>query len=172
MSDMHEYDWMGDVTRVYREVIGEGDLAAGTERKDAFAVAIERLLVMTDSGELKIPPHEAIAAALNKVDSNEQKLTDRVLRRVSAGQVGLSFDDDDPFLDVVVVRGAGRRKPWRHVTQKDLAEMDNLRFQNVHRQQMAYAEWRSLYEPAFAVLGKFTTFEAAVSAGAFDTSAP
>lgn len=161
-----DFDWLTEITRVYREVVGGDDNPDGMQRQDAFDIATDKLLGMTETGELKIPLEQAIRAALAEVDRREGQRTDTVLRRVVAGQEPLDLDDD-PFLEVVVTLGGGLRKPWRDVTQADLRAMDQLRYRNYRQAATAYDEWRTLFDPTFDVLGQFNTFGLAVAAGAF-----
>lgn len=163
------YDWQHEVLAVYREVVAAADPETGVRRQDAYATASERLLDMEARGELKIPPHEAIRAALRQADSADGARADAVLKVALEGQDAFGLEGD-PILDVVVVLGDGLRKPWRYVTRDDLMEMDRVRYRNVKSVNNAYDDWRTRFEPTLAALVRHTTFGEAVAAGAFTAS--
>ena len=161
-----EFEWDVTVTRVYQEVVGEADPEDGVGRQDAFISASTRLQEMVDSGELFIDVPQAIRAALERADRVQGRAADSVIKRLAMGQD--SFDmDDDPGLDIVVILGNGRRKPWRHVTAEDLRDMDRLRYDNYRKQAIAYDEWRRSYDTVLPVVAQHGSVGTAAAAGAF-----
>lgn len=151
------------VETVYREVVAE----AGEEpvkRQEAFDVAAERIGQLILDGVVTVPHDQAVRAALMSADERDGKAVDRVLSALSAGQESLGYDGD-PFLDTVVVLGDGLRKSFRFVSLDDMAEMDRLRYQNLHRAQESYHRWREQYEGWSQCVRRHGTVGAAVAAG-------
>lgn len=166
MPDDFYYDWTVKTRAIWREVIAEADPTEGTTKAAAREIAAARIHDLIDSGDLKIPVDTAINAAIEKADTDDGKATDRVLRAVVEGTWSMEYEDD-PILDYVVKLGAGRRKPWRHVTQADLIEVEQARYRNMHNAQTAYHDFRGYYDRAFLVLGQHSTFGDAAESGAF-----
>lgn len=160
------YNWLDDVTRIYRKIVGSAEASEGIQRSEAIALATDELVAMTMAGDLIIPANEAIRAALREVDRTEGQRADGVLKRLIGGQAALDIDGD-PLLDVVVTLGSGLRKPWRSVTMQDLMDMDQNRYANYRKVANAYDEWRGLFDPALQILIKYSTVGAAAEAGAF-----
>lgn len=167
---MHEhtddFEWDATVTRVYQQVVAEADPDEGTTTAEAFKEAAARIQVMVDSGELFVDVSQAIKAALRRADETQGRAADRVIKRLATGQEPLGLDDD-PALDFVVVLGDGKRKPWRHVTESDLRDMDRLRYQNYRKQMLAYDEWRESFDRVLPTVAQYRTVGNAVAAGAF-----
>lgn len=125
------------VTAEYRRAISERsseDTAA--DRQDAFAFAGAAIRQRIHDGEIEIPLEDAIHAALLHADSREGAAADSILTKIVNGDIGLDLWPD-PQLDVVVTLGAGRRKPWRHVTAEDLTAMHGLRRKNTNAARRA-----------------------------------
>lgn len=139
----------------------------GAQLRDVMDAARPEIRMMIESGELSVDLDGVIDAELLAVDESNGKQADRVLAQLANGQETFTFDAD-PMLDVVVTLGKGMRKQWRDITSSDLRLMDELRYQNVRKQQEAYGVWRSVFAPVAAVLIRFDTVGAAVAAGAFD----
>lgn len=162
-----DFEWDTTVTRVYQEVIAEADPEDGMGRQEAFITAAARLQQMVDSGELFIDVSAAIRAALERADKSQGRAADSVIKRLASGQDDLGLDDD-PTLDIVVILGDGKRKPWRHVTADDLRDMDRLRYQNYRKQAIAYDEWRESYDAVLPVVSRHGTVGSAAAVRGFD----
>jgi len=163
-----DYEWEATVTRIYREVIGEADPQEGTSRQEAFAVATQRIVDMLNSGELFLDPTAAIKAALARADEAQGRAGDSIIKVLATGQESYTFDGD-PLLDTVVVLGAGRRKPWRHVTVTDLRDMNRLRYENKRQVEAAYKEWQENFDHLLPSVAQYGTVGEAAAAGALGT---
>lgn len=160
-----EQTWTETVARLYREAVAEAGEQGG-QRQDAFMVASARVETEIRAGRLIVPTETVIRAELLKADESDGRRADSVLRTAATGQASLV----EPDLDLVVTLGRGRRKPWRWITRDDLREMDVVRFENVRAVQDSYAEWRTYYDTALAVLFQYPTFGEAVEAGGFEVA--
>lgn len=160
-------DYLSVVRAVWREVCADPADPDGIPLNDAREAATDRLLAMVEDGDLKIPPVEALRAALAHVDNSDGALADSALRRVTAGQAAIDLGDVDPMF-AVVARIAGRRKPWGDVTAADLSILDHQRYENARNAQNAYDKWRSCFTPAWTALTSFPTLRDAYDAGQFD----
>lgn len=158
-------DFNQTVNRYYQDALSEFG-PEGAQLRDVMNIVRPRIRALVDSGQLEIDVDGAIDAELLTVDVANGKQADRVLGRLSNGYDALALVDD-PMLDVVVTLGRGLRKQWRDVTANDLRLMDDLRFDNVRKQQDAYSSWRAAFSPVVAVLAGFATIGDAVAAGAF-----
>lgn len=153
------------VNQIYRDALAEFG-ADGAQMREVFATVRPRIRALVESGALTIDVDGAIDAELLAVDMANGKQADRVLAQLAGGQEQFSFDSD-PMLDVVVTLGKGLRKQWRDITAVDLRVMDELRYENVRKQQDAYGQWRVSYSPVLSVLDRFSTVGDAIAAGAF-----
>lgn len=156
-----------DITRIYRAIVADAG-ADATELKLALDELVLQVRPRVEAGEIVLDIDDAIRAAGRAADKRDGNRVDGTLRAIARGEDSLEMDDD-PLLDMVVTLGAGRRKIWRHVNQDDLREMDALRYQNLHAQQLAYKRWRDEYQPWIAVLFRHSTIGAAVEAGDLPT---
>lgn len=161
-------DFSQTVNRIYQKHLARFG-AEGAQLRDVMDSARPEIRMMIDSGELAIDIDGVIDAELLSVDSSNGKQADRVLAHLADGE-GSLYVDGDPMLDVVVTLGKGLRKQWRDITSADLVLMDELRYQNVRKQQNAYSTWRSVFAPVAAALVPFGTIGDAVAAGVFDTA--
>lgn len=152
-----------DITRIYRAIIADAGTDA-TELKLALDELVLQVRPRIESGEIALNIDDAIRAAGRAADKRDGLRVDGTLRAIARGEDSFEMDDD-PLLDMVVTLGGGRRKIWRHVNQDDLREMDSLRYQNLHAQQIAYKRWRDEYQPWVAILFRHPTIGAAVEAG-------
>lgn len=151
-----------DFARIYRETIG-GAGREGIARLDAFEEAAAVIMSGIQSGRLTLDLESAVRSALHDIDKRDGKSADRILKSAALGDVPLDGLD----IDVVVTLGGGLRKQWADVNAKDLAAMDDLRFQNVAAAQASYAEWRRSFSAVLPVLIEYRTFGAAYEAGGF-----
>lgn len=159
-------DFSQTVNRIYQQHLARFG-TAGAQLRDVMDSARPEIRMMIDSGELSIDIDGVIDAELLSVDESNGKQADRVLAQLANGQDSLGIATD-PILDVVVTLGKGLRKQWRDITSADLVLMDELRYQNVRKQQNAYSTWRSVFAPVAAALVPFGTIGDAVAAGAFN----
>lgn len=160
-------DFNQTVNRIYQKQLSLFG-SAGAQLRDVMDAARPEIRMLIDSGELSIDIDGVIDAELLSVDESNGKQADRVLAQLANGQDYLNIDAD-PMLDVAVTLGKGLRKQWRDITSADLVLMDELRYQNVRKQQEAYGVWRSVFSPVAAILLNFDTVGDAVAAGAFTT---
>ena len=160
-------DFSQTVNRIYQQHLARFG-SDGAQLRDVMDSARPEIRMLLESGELSIDIDGVIDAELLSVDASNGKQADRVLTQLANGQNSLGIDAD-PMLDVVVTLGKGLRKQWRDITPDDLFLMDQLRFDNVRKQQDAYSQWRQSYSPVAAVLLHFATIGDAVAAGAFTT---
>lgn len=161
-------DFSSAVSRILQQTFAE----FGNDRvqlRDVMEVAHPRVKALIESGELSIDIDGVIDAEMLAVDSAHGKLADRVLAQLANGLETLTIDED-PMLDVIVTLGKGLRKQWRHINSEDLILMDNLRYDNMRKQQDAYGAWRAVYSPVAAVLIRYDSLESAVAAGAFGSA--
>lgn len=140
--------------------------STGAQLRKVMDAARPEIRSLIESGELTIDINGVIDAELLSVDESNGKQADRVLAQLANGQATFSLDPD-PMLDVVVTLGKGHRKLWRDITSSDLVLMDELRYQNVRKQQDAYGAWRAVFSPVATILVRFETIGDAVAAGAF-----
>lgn len=150
------------IARIYRAIIADAN-TEGIDRKEALDELVLQIRPLVQSGDVALDLDEAIRAEGRRVDERDGGRVDGVLRAIARGDDALDLDDD-PVLDLVVTLGAGRRKIWRHVNRDDLREMDSLRYQNLHAQQLAYKRWRDEYEAWVTVLFRHPTIGDAVLA--------
>ena len=162
-----DFEWDTTVTRVYQEVIAEADPDDGVGRQEAFTTAANRIQDMVNAGELFVDVSQAIRAALERADKSQGRAADAVIKRLATGQDDLGLDDD-PTLNIVVILGDGKRKPWRNVTADDLRDMDRIRYHNYRKQAVAYDEWRESYDAVLPIVSRHGTVGTAASRGAFD----
>lgn len=162
-----DFEWDTTVTRVYQEVIAEADPDDGVGRQEAFTTAASRIQDMVNAGELFVDVSQAIRAALERADKSQGRAADAVIKRLATGQDDLGLDDDQT-LNIVVILGDGKRKPWRNVTADDLRDMDRIRYHNYRKQAVAYDEWRESYDAVLPIVSRHGTVGTAASRGAFD----
>ena len=162
-------DFSQTVNRIYQKHLAKFG-ANGANLRDVMDAARPEIRMMIDSGELHIDMDGVIDAELLAVDESNGKQADRVLAQLASGQSTFDFEGDDPMLEVVVTLGKGLRKQWRDITSTDLVRMDELRFQNMRKQQDAYNAWRTVFSPVASILLHHATIGAAVQAGAFGSS--
>lgn len=164
MPDINEWDI--EVLSIYRDVIGQCDPDEGTTKGEAKMIAARRVRDLVEAGELEVPVDLAISASIDRADSHDGGVADKVIARTMRGEDALGLEDD-PNLDVVVVLGEGRRKPLRYVNRDDLLSMDALRYRNMRAAATAYDEWRETFEQALAAIIAHGTFGDAAESGAF-----
>lgn len=162
-------EWDAQVLAIYREVIADSDPDEGTTKGEAKMIAARRIRDLVDAGRLDVPVDLAITASIDRADSHDGGVADRVIAKMLRGEEALGLDDD-PNLELVVVLGQGRRKPLRHVNRDDLLAMDRLRYQNMRAAAASYDEWREVYEQALVALLDYGTFGVAAESGAFARS--
>lgn len=158
-------DFSQTVNRIYQRQLSLFG-SSGAQLRDVMDAARPEIRMLIDAGELSIDIDGVIDAELLSVDESNGKQADRVLAQLANGQEYLTIDAD-PMLDVVVTLGKGLRKQWRDITSADLVLMDELRYQNVRKQQDAYGNWRAVFAPVASILVRFATIGDAVAAGAF-----
>lgn len=154
---------LDDIARIYRAIIADGG-TTHVDRKAALDELVLQVRPRVLAGDIDLDIDDAIRAAGRAADERDGNRVDGVLRAIAQGQDSLEIDDD-PVMDLVVTLGGGRRKVWRFVNADDLREMDSLRFQNLHSQQLAYKRWRDEYEAWASVLLRHDTIGDAVLAG-------
>lgn len=145
--------------------LGYSSWGAMREAEVKWAAA-DLIRAEVESGALSVPLDLAISSSLDKADDHDGGMADKVISRILKGEAALSFDDD-PSLDLVVVLGAGQRKPLRNIGPDDLKIMDSLRYRNLRNASISYDQWRETYEHAITALSGHATFGAASEAGAF-----
>lgn len=147
-----------------RVVNGSGD--EKITRSEAAAIAAENVDRLIDQGEVQEPSrHDALVAKVVAIDARQGQAADRIIEKLSRGEVQL-FEDGD-MLNTVVTLGGGYRKSWRHVTADDLRAMDKERNANFKSQVEAKKRWDASLAAVLPVVLEFRTVGAAVSAGAF-----
>ena len=130
------------VRNYYRAAVAQmvEDSGAAAETREAKRLAAIAIQVAIDKGEITAPEMSTqIMAQLGVADDKDGKRADRMLETLMYGQTHLTFDE---LLDTVVVLGLGFRKPWSQITWEDMESMDEVRYANVEKQQVAYNEWR------------------------------
>jgi hypothetical protein len=105
----------------------------------------------------------AIRAELRRADEADGRSADQIIQRAAYGAVPLTNAD----LDVVVTLGGGLRKAWADVTADDMAQMNELRFQNFRKVAASYEDFNRAYLRIREVVFQHRTFGAAFEAGGF-----
>jgi hypothetical protein len=163
------FTWEEGVEAIYAEVVAEADPETGTTRRAATAVAAERILHAIDDGDLKPDMLDIVKRALSHADETHGKRGDKLIEETVTGAITLF--DCDAQLNTVVTLGRGLRKLWRYINEDDIISMDELRADNLRKQEDAYwNSWRPYFEPARRALRQHQNIENAISSGAFGAS--
>lgn len=153
----------------YRRVINEsGDETITSIR--AASDAADEVMKLIDLGEVEEPDRRsALLKTLKVIDSAEGRSADKIIAKLSRGEVHL-FEDDE-ILNTVVTLGGGNRKTWRYINADDLRDMDRERRKNFEAQQEAIEKWNRDYSTVLPVVFEYRTVGAAFEAGAFSGEA-
>lgn len=158
-------DYKLAIQTYYREAVAAhsspDDVA---DRQECIKEARDRILEGITDGDIAAPDTgDLIARDLLSQDTADKQSADAMIDLlVYGGQDTLDLDD---FLDVVVTLGAGRRKPWRFVSDLDLESMDEVRYANLEKQQSAYSSWRPKFLALRAAYRVHGTTESVYAAG-------
>lgn len=129
----------------YRAAVAElvDESGEATHKQEAKELASGRIATAVADGELAEPDlMSQIMSELESADLKDKRNSDVMIEALCYGQEHLSIPE---LLDIVVTLGAGKRKPWGQVTWEDMEVMDELRYSNMEKQQVAYQEWRSKF---------------------------
>lgn len=149
----------------YQRIINERG-SEGVTKSEAASLAAENVDRLIDMGEVQEPSrHDALVRSIGVIDAEQGRSADRIIEKLSRGEVQL-FEDDDVLLTVVTL-GGGHRKSWRYVTAADLRAMDDERSKNFKSQEDAKRRWAASVAVVLPVVLEYRTVGAAVNAGAF-----
>jgi hypothetical protein len=150
------------ITRVYREAVASYG-TSGVNRAEAVESATATLMAEYNAGRFVVDVERAIRAELRRADEADGRSADQIIQRAAYGAVPLTNAD----LDVVVTLGGGLRKAWADVTADDMAQMNELRFQNFRKVAASYEDFNRAYLRIREVVFQHRTFGAAFEAGGF-----
>lgn len=155
--------------KVYQRIVSEAADEGITHARAASDTADE-VARLIDLGEVQAPNvRDALLHTVKRIDTAQGQTADKIIERLSRGEVHL-FEDSD-LLATVVTLGSGNRKSWEHITATDLSDMDAERRKNYRSVKDAMDRWESSYSMVLPVVMAHRTVGAAVRSGAFTKEA-